>query len=88
MLTKGRRQKSLVDSKMARPGWRADGFAPLPIGDRDSLDSKESGMTKNSVGGEAVLDFMFWPGRQHKLGWYLEPDMTTTLSEGMSDQSA
>ena len=27
----------------------------------------------NSVGGEVALDFMFWPSRKHKFGWYLEP---------------
>src|ERR1700677_341633 len=31
------------------------------------------GVTTNSVSGEAVLDFMFWPSRKHKFGWYLEP---------------
>jgi hypothetical protein len=25
------------------------------------------------VAGEAALDFMFWPARKHKFGWYLEP---------------
>lgn len=37
------------------------------------IHTTESGITTNSIGGEAVLDFMFWPGRKHKLGWYLEP---------------
>lgn len=27
----------------------------------------------NSVAGEAVLDFMFWPAAKHRFGWYLEP---------------
>ncbi len=31
------------------------------------------GATTNSVSGEAVLDFMFWPSRKHRFGWYLEP---------------
>jgi hypothetical protein len=39
-------------------------------------------MTKNSVGGEAVLDFMFWPGRKHKLGWYLEPGYDCNFGRG------
>jgi hypothetical protein len=31
------------------------------------------GVTTNSVSGEAVLDFMFWPFARHRFGWYLEP---------------
>lgn len=27
----------------------------------------------NSVSGEAVLDFMFWPSAKHRIGWYVEP---------------
>jgi len=33
----------------------------------------ELGVTTNSVGGEVVLDFMFWPSEKHRFGWYLEP---------------
>jgi hypothetical protein len=29
--------------------------------------------TTNSVSGEVVLDFMFWPSAKHRFGWYLEP---------------
>jgi hypothetical protein len=46
------------------------------------IHTRESGMTKNSVGGEAVLDFMFWPGRKHKLGWYLEPGYDYNFGRG------
>lgn len=34
---------------------------------------RESGSSTNSVEAEAVLDFMFWPSRKHRFGWYLEP---------------
>lgn len=27
----------------------------------------------NSLSGEAVLDFMFWPSVKHRIGWYVEP---------------
>ncbi|HKW65548.1 MAG TPA: hypothetical protein VJN89_23555 [Candidatus Acidoferrum sp.] len=37
------------------------------------IHTRESGMSTNSVGAEAVLDFMFWRPRKHRLGWYLEP---------------
>jgi hypothetical protein len=43
---------------------------------------RESGTTSNSVAGEAVLDFMFWPARRHKFGWYLEPSFDYDFGRG------
>jgi len=40
------------------------------------------GMTRNSVGGEAVLDFMFWPSRKHRFGWYVEPGYEYNFGRG------
>ena len=37
------------------------------------IHTRATGVTTNSVGGEAVLDFMFWPSGKHRFGWYLEP---------------
>lgn len=37
------------------------------------IHRRTNGVTANSVGGEAALDFMFWPSAKRKLGWYLEP---------------
>jgi hypothetical protein len=37
------------------------------------VHTNEKGAPANSFAGEAVLDFMFWPGAKHKFGWYLEP---------------
>jgi hypothetical protein len=31
------------------------------------------GTKTNSLAGEIVLDFMFWPSVKHRFGWYLEP---------------
>ncbi len=28
---------------------------------------------RNTIGGEAAVDFMFWPGAKRRFGWYLEP---------------
>lgn len=39
-------------------------------------------VTTNSVAGEIVGDFMFWPGRKHKFGWYLEPSYDYAFSHG------
>ncbi len=34
---------------------------------------RQDGVTMNSVAGEVVLDFMFWPSKKRRFGWYLEP---------------
>jgi len=46
------------------------------------IHTTESGFTRNSVGGEAALDFMFWPGRKHRFGWYLEPGYDYDFARG------
>jgi hypothetical protein len=46
------------------------------------IHSRAYGMTKNSVGGEAVLDFMFWPSRKHRFGWYVEPGYEYNFGRG------
>ena len=35
--------------------------------------TRDAGAGVNALAGEAALDFMFWPARRHKFGWYLEP---------------
>lgn len=44
--------------------------------------TREHGMTANSVGGEVVLDFMFWPSAKHRLGWFLEPGYEYNFGRG------
>ena len=46
------------------------------------VHARENGMTTNSVGAEAVLDFMFWPSRRHRFGWYLEPGYEYNFGRG------
>jgi hypothetical protein len=40
------------------------------------------GKTTDSVSGEAVLDFMFWPTAKHRFGWYLEPSYEYNFGRG------
>jgi hypothetical protein len=40
------------------------------------------GSTTNSVSGEVVLDFMFWPSSKHRFGWYLEPSYGYDFRKG------
>ncbi len=46
------------------------------------IHTRESGMTTNSVAGEVVLDFMFWPSAKHRFGWYLEPGYEYNFGRG------
>ena len=44
--------------------------------------SNQFGTKTNSVSGEAVADFMFWPSRKHRFGWYLEPTYAYNFARG------
>lgn len=46
------------------------------------IHSTKLGVTNNSVAGEGVLDFMFWPSAKHKFGWYLEPGYEYNFARG------
>jgi len=46
----------------------------------------QGGKSTNSMGGEAALDFMFWPRPNRRFGWYLEPTYEYDFSSG-HDQS-
>jgi hypothetical protein len=43
---------------------------------------RQNGLTGNSVAGEAVLDFMFWPSVKRRFGWYLEPGYEYNFGRG------
>jgi hypothetical protein len=34
---------------------------------------RQNGKVTNSIAGEVAGDFMFWPARKHRFGWFLEP---------------
>jgi hypothetical protein len=46
------------------------------------IHTSEYGVRTNSLGGEAALDFMFWPSKRHKFGWYLEPAYDYSFGRG------
>ena len=35
--------------------------------------TRQFGINRNAIGAEFALDFMFWPGAKHRLGWFIEP---------------
>jgi hypothetical protein len=46
------------------------------------VHTKEPGARVNSVAGEAVLDFMFWPSGRRRFGWYVEPAFDYSFARG------
>jgi hypothetical protein len=46
------------------------------------VHAREYGMTANSLAGEVALDFMFWPSRKRRFGWYLEPGYEFSFGRG------
>jgi hypothetical protein len=52
------------------------GFGP------EWIHTSAYGMTANSLGVEAVLDFMFWPTSRRRFGWYLEPSYDYDFARG------
>jgi hypothetical protein len=37
------------------------------------IHARQYSTTTNSLAGEVVADFMYWPSAKHKFGWYVEP---------------
>ena len=47
------------------------------------VHTRQNGMTPNSISGEAIGDFMFWPSvGKHRFGWYLEPSYDYNFGRG------
>ncbi len=46
------------------------------------IHTSESHVVRNSLGVEAVADFMFWPRRKHRFGWFLEPGYDYSFGRG------
>jgi hypothetical protein len=46
------------------------------------VHTNEHAGTPNSVSGEGVLDFMFWPSAKRRFGWYLEPSYEYNFGRG------
>jgi hypothetical protein len=46
------------------------------------IHTRTYGLIMNAVGGEVVLDFMFWPSSKHRFGWFLEPGYGYSFARG------
>ena len=42
----------------------------------------QNGTSTNSIAGEVAGDFMFWPAKKHRFGWYLEPGFDHGFGRG------
>jgi hypothetical protein len=43
---------------------------------------RQKGAASNSISGELAGDFMFWPARKHRFGWFLEPGYDYSFARG------
>ena len=62
-----------TDVLLKKPWTISPKFEFMPGVGPEWIHANEYGRKTNSIGIEAASDFMFWPSRQHKFGWYLEP---------------
>ncbi len=46
------------------------------------IHTKEEGLTSNSIAAVAVLDVMFWPTANRRVGWYIEPGYEYNFGKG------
>ena len=46
------------------------------------LHTSGPGVRGNSIAGEIVADFMFWPGARHQIGWFIEPGYDYNFARG------
>ena len=46
------------------------------------IHTSENHVPTNAAAGEAALDFMYWPFKKHKYGWYLEPAYDLSFGRG------
>jgi hypothetical protein len=49
---------------------------------------RQNGRTSNTFAAELAGDFVFWPARRHRFGWFLSRRMTTASPAGMHNPSA
>jgi hypothetical protein len=63
--------------------WTLSSKAEFMVGaGPEWVHATKYGITRNSVSAETVLDFMFWPSRKHRFGWYLEPGYEYNFGPG------
>jgi len=62
-----------TDALFKKP-WTLSKRAELMIGaGPEWVHTRQFGIRTNALAGEVALDFMYWPGAQHRFGWFIEP---------------
>jgi hypothetical protein len=70
----GRHAREWDTDLLFKKPWTLSRKAELMAGiGPEWIHSNSNGVARNSVAGEAALDFMYWPSRKRRFGWYLEP---------------
>ena len=71
-----------VDLLFKKP-WTLSKKAEFMVGTGPEwIHTRQYGATTNSIGGEAVADFMYWPSAHRKIGWYIEPGYEYSFGRG------
>ncbi len=71
-----------VDFLFKKP-WTISRKAEFMLGVGPSWSHlREDGKTSNTFAAEVAGDFMFWPGKRHRFGWYLEPAYDYSFAGG------
>jgi hypothetical protein len=71
-----------VDLLFKKP-WTLSERAEFMIGvGPEWIHTNAYGVKTNSPAVEVVPDFMFWPSRKHRFGWYLEPSYEFKFGPG------
>ena len=72
-----------ADLLFKRP-WTLSKKAEFMVGaGPEWIHARQYGVTTNSVAGEIVADFMYWPSSaKHRFGWYVEPGYEYTFARG------
>jgi hypothetical protein len=71
-----------VDLLFKKP-WTLSEKAEFMIGvGPEWIHTNATGVKTNSPAVEVAPDFMFWPSRKHRFGWYLEPSYEFKFGPG------
>ncbi len=71
-----------VDLLFKKP-WTLSRTAEFMIGvGPEWVHLKQQGTTTNTIAGEVAGDFMFWPTKRHRFGWFLEPAYNYSFAHG------
>jgi hypothetical protein len=62
-----------TDALFKKP-WTLSTKAELMVGvGPEWVHTRQFGIRRDSFAAEFAIDFMYWPGARHRLGWFIEP---------------